>query len=107
MAQGLMMVGGSSRAVEVEFSPHYTNSVTSKRPNNWGLYHVHGNVWEWCMDDARTSGLYDTMSSEGQKSVRGGSFKEGPNTLSFALRVSKPPDTRADNIGFRLCMEMP
>ncbi len=76
-----------------------TVPVGSFDPNPWGLYNVHGNVWEWCEDawhntyqGAPTDGsawISVTASSRqhSRRVVRGGSWSRDPEFLRSALRV--------------------
>jgi len=68
--------------------------VDSFEPNPWGLYQVHGNVWEWCEDQ------YNASSSS--RVLRGGSWINLPGGLRSALRNVYRPDGRDSGIGFRL-----
>jgi formylglycine-generating enzyme required for sulfatase activity len=78
--------------------------------NPWGLYNVHGNVWEWCEDvwhdsynGARTDAsawLQDGNSSS--RVVRGGAWVIDPGALRSALRYGDHSGGRFDLLGFRL-----
>ena len=86
-----------------------THPVGQKPANAWGLYDMHGNVWEWCWDrlGSYSSGSQtDPMgaASDSYRVRRGGgwgSSAEGAGARS-ALRVSGDPDFRYYNLGFRL-----
>jgi len=83
-----------------------THLVGTKKANAWGLYDMHGNVWEWCHDlwDGSTplSGGTDPLGTAGSAHVlRGGSwFNLGPPCRS-ASRRRPGPGTRRDYLGFR------
>ncbi|MCP4546767.1 MAG: SUMF1/EgtB/PvdO family nonheme iron enzyme [bacterium] len=79
----------------VDTSPHQTNSVYTKRSNDWGLFHMHGNVSEWCSDDAGEDGNL--------KRVRGGAYNNAPRSLRCAARGSFAANERDDDVGFRIC----
>ncbi|MEM8969104.1 MAG: formylglycine-generating enzyme family protein [Bacteroidota bacterium] len=95
------------------YSEGRSHPVGLKEPNDWGLYDMSGNVWEWCQD-WRSSGYdvadttYPAGTSEGIKKVyRGGSWFNKPSTLRSANRNGHEPDTGGGtNSGFRLLMEV-
>lgn len=83
--------------------------VAQKRPNDFGLFDMLGNVWEW-MNDTYSDGYYSTSPemdppgpAEGPyRSLRGLSFVSDPVTVRVSIRnPTHPPDHRGSSIGFR------
>jgi len=94
--------GGGSKGVYRE----KTMPVGSFGANPWGLYDMHGNVWEWCQDwyGSYSSGdeRNPTGASGGASRVnRGGSWFSSPRFLRSAIRTYGP-GYRDNDLGFRL-----
>ena len=92
-----------------------TLPVDTFKPNNWGLYNMHGNVWEWCTDwydggasyyeGCKAGGV--AVNPEGPKKgsnrlIRGGSWNYFAGGCRSAARGNLPPDYRNSSVGFRL-----
>lgn len=79
-------------------------------PNAFGLYDMHGTVWEWCADhwhdnyeDAPKDGsVWLSASNDSNRLLRGGSWIDYPRTCRSAFRISNSPDDRYDYFGFRV-----
>ncbi len=70
-------------------------TVGSFEPNEFGLYDMHGNMWEWAC--ARVVGT-DCI----EPVLRGGSYKTSPADLRFANRMEIKPTKRREDVGFRI-----
>jgi len=85
----------------------HTTSVGKYLPNAWGLYDMHGNVWEWCSDwfgDYPAGTVTNpTGPSQGALSrvARGGSWSHDPRGCRSAFRW-RPPGYRFSSLGFRV-----
>jgi formylglycine-generating enzyme required for sulfatase activity len=68
-------------------------------PNGYGLFDMHGNVWEWCDD------VYPGNPAGAMRVLRGGSWRSCAASCRSAARQGLPSAARADDVGFRVVME--
>ncbi|PPD31296.1 MAG: hypothetical protein CTY20_00725 [Hyphomicrobium sp.] len=90
-------------------SAQKTVEVGTFKPNAFGLFDMHGNVWEWVEDcyaatyaNAPTDGSQAPDEKDCSRVLRGGSWGNSPQHLRSAVRLGDPPDHRIGIHGFRL-----
>jgi formylglycine-generating enzyme required for sulfatase activity len=101
-----------------------TVPVDSFAPNPWGLYQIHGNVWEWtedCYHDSYAGAPTDGVAvlgsgggnrrwiaggCYGRRAARGGSWDTDPWELRSAARDALAPESRTDGVSFRVTREL-
>lgn len=101
----------NSYAWSIQNSDDLVNRVGQKRANPWGIYDMHGNVWEFCEDwytsnymktprngDANYSGV------QKKKVIRGGSKHEKVHILESSNRWTQSLKGKYSNVGFRLVL---
>jgi formylglycine-generating enzyme required for sulfatase activity len=92
-----------------------TTPVGDFPPNAFGLYDLHGNVWEWCLDNWHSN--YEGAPTDGSAWLsneddigyvrRGGSWDGDPRLCRSATRNNYTPGYRNLNVGFRVVCEIP
>ena len=107
---------GDSKAALAEAGWYRGNSNNQKHPvgekvaNAWGLYDLHGNVWEWCLDGfgGALSGADPVGAASGSvRYRRGGGWYGGADSASSSARDNCTPSYRYCDLGFRLFRTVP
>jgi formylglycine-generating enzyme required for sulfatase activity len=104
--------GLSSRDANFADSKHErTVAVGSYAGNAWGLYDMHGNVWEWCLDSGDRSANYPSsavsdpyVSSGPIRVFRGGSWHSAADVCRSAVRDYGNPGSAGNDVGFRVVL---
>ncbi len=104
------------RGGKKELFRQQTVTVKALAQNGWGLYQMHGNVWEWCADRYREydekavsnlglgAALKPNIADEGVRAVRGGGWLSDAQFARCAYRYLNQPDRRSGYLGFRFAL---
>jgi len=89
-----------------------TYPVGQRQPNAWGLYDMHGNVWEWVYDWYKAYNLEPVTDPQGPATgsyrvIRGGSWSNNARLCRSAFRLHLTPGSRDERLGFRLLRAAP
>ena len=82
--------------------------------NTFGLYDMHGNVWEWCQDDWHNNYAGAPITGEAwidgersfQRVIRGGSYESHPSKCRSAYRQIADANHKSNNTGFRVVLQL-
>ena len=96
-------------AVKGEYRQHTVDVGSLGYKNAWGLYDMHGNVYEWCEDWYGNYLGYDTDNPHGAlsgsyRAYRGGSWSSDAARCRVSYRDRSSPGYRYGNLGFRVVL---
>ena len=108
-------IAGNASTNEWPAAEGGTAKVGSYLPNAWGIYDMCGNVAEWCLDNYdtfTTAGVIDppgpaTPNGTATRVYRGGSWTRKAWNVVVSERQGLNPNSKAWDIGFRLCLTIP
>lgn len=107
--------GDEITSAQANFDNHEKGTTPAQKypPNPWGLFDMHGNVWEWCQDywnasyqGAPTDGAAWQAGNASLRVARGGSWLIISQMLRTALRGRVRPDARVVTFGFRVARDL-
>ena len=93
---------------------HETTEVGSFPPNAFGVYDMHGSVWEWCAEPWHNNykgapadgSVWEAGGDTSYRIARGGSWHDNPDICRCAVRLKLNPASGEDFAGFRVvCMK--
>lgn len=101
--------GETLNQTQANFDSKTTVAVKSYPANSWGLYEMHGNVWEWCEDgyaEYPRQAIIDRRGAPASafRVLRGGSWFNLGQRLRSADRYGSTPDLRRNYFGFRFAL---
>jgi formylglycine-generating enzyme required for sulfatase activity len=106
--------GDRLKAEQANFDGRFedrTCKVGSYAPNAWGLFDMHGNVWEWCQDGYREDYYYSGPNKDPQgpekaenRVLRGGSWADNAANCRSARRFHNKHTYRGRELGFRVVL---
>ncbi len=85
-------------------SDKITHEVGTKKPNNWNIFDMHGNVAEWCLDAYNGNEIAKEVNNNSKCIVKGGAYFYEPAKNRSASRGTASPNAVSSGIGFRVAL---